>query len=248
MSEPRGRILLAEDSLVGQRVGLAMLENLGYAVEVVGDGACAVRAATTSDFDLVLMKCRMPILDGYRAAAKIRKAATAHMPIIAVASDATKRTRARCRSAGMDDCVTKPLTVAGLSELLARWVPAIAGPVPDAPQADSVAEPLDPKVISELERLGAATGEDVLGELVVMFVDDAAGRAATLHTALDTGDAKVLAFTAHTLAGSASGLGARELRERCIALEEGGTKAQLAAVDAELGRVCGALSGMVPAA
>ncbi len=112
------------------------------------------------------------------------------------------------------------------------------------PPRPSVPEPLEPKTITGLERLGASTGEDVLGQLTAMFVDDAEIRTRALRAALESGDRDAMAFSSHRLAGSAAGLGALELRERCIRLEAGGTAEQLAAVEAELGRVCRALAGL----
>jgi two-component system sensor histidine kinase/response regulator len=249
MSEPRIRVLLAEDSLLGQRAALAILELLAFSVDVVGDGACAVHAANRSTFDLILMDCQMPILDGYAATRKIRASSAARVPIIGMSTDTTGPVRTRCLAAGMDDCLGKPLTTAGVSDAFTRWIGDAADPIAAEPQiADSVAEPLDRRVITGLERLGASSGEDVLGQIAVMFVDEAVTRTAALHAALDTKDDDAMAFVSHTLAGSAAGVGAKELRERCIRLEAGGTAQQLAAVEAELSRVCGALSGLVKAA
>ncbi|MBP8309657.1 MAG: response regulator, partial [Burkholderiaceae bacterium] len=134
-------ILLAEDNVVNQRVARAMLNSLGCRVTVVGDGQAAIDAALAADFDLILMDCHMPGIDGFGATAALRAAETAsgtHRVIIAQTAMAMQGDREQCLAAGMDDYITKPFSRTDLHTLLTRWQPAPLGrsdsPVGTAPE------------------------------------------------------------------------------------------------------------------
>jgi len=120
-----GRILLAEDNLVNQRVASAMLVNLGYDVDIVADGEQAVAAATITRYRAILMDCQMPVLDGYDATAQIRSlhGESSRTPIVAVTASAMKSDVQRCLDAGMDDYLSKPVRLKALASVMARWAP-----------------------------------------------------------------------------------------------------------------------------
>ncbi|MBK6981286.1 MAG: response regulator [Betaproteobacteria bacterium] len=121
------RVLVAEDNAVNQQVIGAMLRRLGMAVTLVEDGEQAVQALQGGRYDLVLMDCQMPVLDGFAAASRIRAAETrTRIPIIALTANALAEDRQRCLDAGMDDYLPKPVSIAGLSSMLSRWT-AVAG-------------------------------------------------------------------------------------------------------------------------
>jgi PAS domain S-box-containing protein len=121
----RVRILVAEDNLVNQKVALAILRKLGYRGDAVTNGQEALGAVGHVPYDLVLMDCQMPEMDGYEAARRIRAlpAPGSRIPIIAVTANAMKGDRDLCLQAGMDDYVTKPITAAAVEAALARWLP-----------------------------------------------------------------------------------------------------------------------------
>lgn len=121
----RARVLVAEDNLVNQKVAVRTLEMLGCQAEVAENGALAVEAFKRRDFDVVLMDCQMPVLDGFEAARAIRalESAGRRVPIIAVTANAMQGDRERCLEAGMDDYVPKPVTMGALDEVLRRWLP-----------------------------------------------------------------------------------------------------------------------------
>ena len=134
-----GRVLLAEDNPVNQAVAQTMIEAIGCDLTIVNNGAEAVRAVVASRFDLVLMDCQMPEMDGFAATAAIRASEAqpsrsgggadgrpAHIPIIAVTAHAMERDRKASLAAGMDDHLSKPFSLAGLRAVLERWLPASA--------------------------------------------------------------------------------------------------------------------------
>jgi signal transduction histidine kinase/CheY-like chemotaxis protein len=114
------RVLVAEDNAVNQLVATAMLTRLGYRVDVVANGREAVQAFERSSYVAVLMDCRMPEMNGYEASAEIRRreAPGRHIPIVALTASAINGDEERCRAAGMDDYVTKPVTVDRLASVL----------------------------------------------------------------------------------------------------------------------------------
>ena len=118
------RILVAEDNVVNQKVACRILEKLGYRVDVAADGEAAFRAWSSSRYDLILMDCQMPIMDGYECTHKIRarEGAGEHIPIIALTAHAMKGADNKCLSAGMDDYMSKPIDRDQLKLMLLQWL------------------------------------------------------------------------------------------------------------------------------
>jgi signal transduction histidine kinase/CheY-like chemotaxis protein len=121
----RGRVLLVEDNPVNQLVAKGMLGKLGCEVIVAGHGGEALDQLEQSDFDLVLMDCNMPVMDGYEASRQIRRSGRwPQLPIVALTANAMSEERERCRAAGMSDYLAKPFRREELAALLDLWVPA----------------------------------------------------------------------------------------------------------------------------
>jgi PAS domain S-box-containing protein len=122
------RILLVEDSLVNQKVALAMLKRLGYQqTDCAANGAAALRQVQEQDYDLVLMDCQMPIMDGYEATRSIRALDDEkfrELPIIALTAHAMQGDDGKCYAAGMDDYLTKPITPVTLQSHINQWAQA----------------------------------------------------------------------------------------------------------------------------
>lgn len=120
-------ILVVEDNEVNQRVACAMLRKLGYPTEVAVNGKVALEKLAQLDVDLVLMDCQMPIMDGFTATQRIRESeqsqSDAPLPIIALTANALQGDSERCFDVGMSDYMSKPFTIAQLSEKLAEWLP-----------------------------------------------------------------------------------------------------------------------------
>jgi two-component system, sensor histidine kinase and response regulator len=121
-------ILLAEDNAVNQKVACRILEKLGYRVDVAVDGAAAIDAWATGRYDLILMDCQMPVIDGYEATKQIREREQAgvRIPIIALTAHAMKGADEECAAAGMDDYVSKPIDREQLNAKIERWLSADA--------------------------------------------------------------------------------------------------------------------------
>ena len=114
------RVLVVEDNIVNQRVAVRMLERLGLAVDVAGNGSVALQILERQRYDIIFMDCQMPIMDGYEAATEIRRreAQGAHTTIIAMTADVLKGSRERCLAAGMDSFISKPVKLDDLVKAL----------------------------------------------------------------------------------------------------------------------------------
>jgi two-component system sensor histidine kinase/response regulator len=212
------------------------------------------------------MDCQMPELTGYEATAAIRASerSGSDTPIIAMTAGARREDRERCLDAGMNAYLAKPVNQDALLALVAQAVQqgpdmtealrdvdteavATITRVPD-PFAEASHPALDADVIGRLERLGESTGEDLMGQLTVLFVDDANALVAALHQGLDADDPAAVVRAAHSLSGASANLGAVDLSHLCATLASDGAaghlargRVLLAAIETELARVCSAL-------
>jgi CheY-like chemotaxis protein len=119
----RGRILVAEDNEINQLVAHGLVSALGFEVTIVDDGAQALDALAAGGFAAVLMDCHMPVMDGFEATRRIRDGAVGgvRVPVIAMTAGALNEDRQRCLDAGMDDHISKPVTLEALESILVRW-------------------------------------------------------------------------------------------------------------------------------
>ena len=117
----RLKVLLAEDNVVNQKVAVKLLERLGCTVEIAWDGRQAVERVERDSYDVVVMDCQMPELDGYEASQQIRARGFTTLPIVAMTANAMRGDRERCMAAGMDDYVSKPIRFEELQRAIERW-------------------------------------------------------------------------------------------------------------------------------
>ncbi len=218
------RTLVADDNRANQKVAVAMLERLGCEVTVAGNGAEALQLALRNPFDLVLMDCQMPVMDGYEATQKIRKydKETARLPIIAMTANNSAEEKQRCMDAGMDGFLPKPLRLEELQTLLATWF------AEDSPaEGESSGSPITdgsgyaPVVIERrtIQELRSSVGE-VVDSMIKAFLEDTPVYLKSLKHSVATGDAKQLRELAHTVKGSAANFGATEVVALSKELEE----------------------------
>jgi signal transduction histidine kinase/CheY-like chemotaxis protein/HPt (histidine-containing phosphotransfer) domain-containing protein len=222
------RILLAEDNPVNQAVALAMLKKLGYRTDVVANGLEAVEALSRISYDLVLMDCQMPEMDGFEATGRIRGDGSAvinhQVPIVAMTANAMTGDRERCLKAGMDDYLSKPVKPKELEQMLEKWLKGYetengTHPQPlETLQEETVAVEL--QIFDELEmleRLG--NNPELLQEIMKMALDDFPLRLELLREALKTGDRMSMKRVAHTIKGMAANLAAPRLQQTAGQLE-----------------------------
>ena len=215
---PRGRVLVVEDNAVNQMVARALLARQGCLADVAGSGREAVEATSRVRYDLVLMDCRMPDLDGFEATRLIRRreGAGRRTPIVALTASVSAADRDECLAAGMDDYLGKPIRVAELQATLLRFLPR-ARPEGAAPPAERALSDvaLDGGVLRELR--------DAVGEgfprVLASFLASTSPKVAALRGAALGGDEEALRRTAHALAGSVGTVGALRLSELCRRLE-----------------------------
>jgi PAS domain S-box-containing protein len=222
-------ILVVEDNPVNRNLAAEQLRVLGYQGDIVSEAAAALEALDRRRYDLILMDCEMPVMDGYEATHEIRRreGAHRHTPIIAMTAHATEEQRERCLAAGMDGYLSKPVRLQALSAMLNSWAakspPARDGeastPQPAAAADAGPTEPdLDPATLAELAGLSEASGENVVKRLVETFLAELQKRVAALKSALDAGDLKALGRAAHAMR-SAAGIGALRYADLCAAVE-----------------------------
>jgi len=229
--EPKAgvRVLIVEDNPINRQVILAMLKKLGCDSKSAENGQKALEVLAQNSFDLVLMDCQMPVMDGYEASAEIRRreAGTGkRIPIVAVTAHAMKGDRDICLAAGMDDYLTKPFSVEDLQARIQQLTQAGGKFPPPAPPAapkpalsmtaSQVIAAAPPELSLDtvyLQDLRKSLGDDpmVLESIMRRFIEEAQARFVEMRGLLKAGDFKQLAKCAHDLKGSSGLLGARRL-------------------------------------
>jgi signal transduction histidine kinase/DNA-binding NarL/FixJ family response regulator len=235
----RAQILVAEDNPVNQQVVIAMLERMGMDVTLVENGAQAIAAIRSRRFDLVLMDCQMPVMDGYEAASRIRGLAdeTKHrVPIVAVTANALPEDRQRCTDAGMDDYLSKPVAGAALALMLARQLgidaavllERVSRPAQAATddRFDKVGPMVfDPAVLAALPMVADGSQPEFAEEMRQLFQQGAIRALQEIDAAFGAADSATLLRQLHGLKSSSAQVGAMELSalaERVEAALRGG--------------------------
>ncbi len=242
------RVLLAEDNPVNQEVATAMLEDIGCRITVVGNGRLAVQAVQREQFDLIVMDCQMPELDGFAATREIRaweasvalSSGARPLPIIAVTAHAMEGDRERCLEAGMDDHLTKPFSRTRLVEMIDRWVehpraatvsenPSDVGAAGASGAGEGACDTpsVDPAALDELAALRGAPASGLVARVIGLYLKTSSALVEMMQAALDRGDMDELASTAHRLSSGSAEVGALRLAELCKRLEERARSRQL---------------------
>ncbi|WP_292935315.1 response regulator [Noviherbaspirillum sp.] len=238
------RILIAEDNPVNQQVALRMLEKFGCQADLADNGQRAVDMQREVGYDLILMDCDMPVMDGFEATQTIRllQGNGRRTPIVALTASTAQDERDKCLTSDMDDFISKPIRPQLLQETLARWLPAHAAAEP---------EPMAAPCADELEYVRDAFGAD-FRELAALYQNDAPPRLALLRQAHACGDHVLFAKTVHALGGSSASIGASGLSAMCRDLEmlmKSGARIdferRMNAIEAEYRRISGKLQSML---
>ena len=220
-------ILLAEDSLVNQKLAVALLEKYGNTVVVANNGREALAALKTQQFDFVLMDVQMPDMDGLEATATLRereKETGEHMPVIAMTAYAMKGDRQRCLAAGMDDYVSKPIHAEALFDTIA----AVLGHTPDTGLRGKSAGEVAKSVIDWDVALEAVDGEEsLLRTLVEAVLEESPQILDAIRRAVADQDAYSLRSAAHTLKGSIRYFRADNAFDAAFRLERMGKEGEL---------------------
>jgi len=212
-------ILLAEDNIVNQKVAVRQLQKLGYRADAVANGREAIEALSRIAYDLVLMDCQMPEMDGYEASAEIRRieGASRHTPIIAITAHALNGDREKSLAAGMDDHITKPVNPEQLSRVLERFLASAANAKP------AIDLPVD------LDRLRLAMGEDpeeVL-EIMNLYLSGMEGNLIKLDLAISSGNTSEVDLIAHNCGGTSANCGMVAVVDHFRELERMGRENEL---------------------
>ncbi|WP_018233458.1 PAS domain S-box protein [Thioalkalivibrio thiocyanodenitrificans] len=225
-------ILVAEDDPINQKVILQQLRLLGYAAEVVESGVEALERWHTGDHALILTDLHMPEMDGYALTREIRRQAAGRhrIPIIALTANALRGEAHRARAAGMDEYLTKPVSLEKLRAALEKWLaqsPSDDGDKPPAAKTSPASgDALDISVLERLVGDDPATIRDFLRE----YGETAERSAAALREAVDKGVPGEIAPVAHKLKSSSRSVGAIALGDLCEKLEHAGKRGDLTAV------------------
>jgi signal transduction histidine kinase/CheY-like chemotaxis protein/HPt (histidine-containing phosphotransfer) domain-containing protein len=212
----RPRILVAEDNLVNQKLAVRMLERLGYQPDIVSNGDEALRAFQRETYAAIIMDCQMPVMDGYVATRYIRErerqspsaTASPHIPIIALTANAMQGDRERCKAAGMDDYLSKPVKTDDLGRILQRWVPLSPSedsPASAPPQRETTKT--DAGIFDAGRMLSNIGGDaELYDQLIRLFLDRHGAMVQDIQVAIDRQDSSALEQAAHSLKGTAGNL------------------------------------------
>ncbi len=207
--QSKHRILIAEDNLVNQKVACRTLEKLGYRVDVAADGRAAVNGWKTGRYDLILMDCQMPVMDGYEATREIRSLETSekHIPIVALTAHAMRGADAQCLAAGMDAYISKPIDRDLLEACLDRFLNGSAPNQTDTAVIATVVAGDDAPPVDWDNLLRASDGDEELArELVALFIDSGHRSMSEIIDALNSGDFKQIGDKAHEIKGASANL------------------------------------------
>jgi PAS domain S-box-containing protein len=241
-----GRVLMAEDNGVNQFVARNVLKSIGCEFDMVQNGQEALAAIQRGGYDIVLMDCQMPVMDGYVATREIRAWESAQeqprrIPIIALTANALVGDADVCRAAGMDDHLPKPYSRKQLVSLMARWLPAhlversaaidTTDPIPLSPPTPAPAAlecTLDQNALAGIRALDDNGGSAILDELIGMYLDEAPVHLSSLRKAAEAKDGAELGRVAHAFKSASQNVGARQLGDLCRQLERKGKAGELA--------------------
>jgi signal transduction histidine kinase/ligand-binding sensor domain-containing protein/CheY-like chemotaxis protein len=235
-----GRVLVVEDQPLNREVAIGILASLGLQAQTANDGRQALEMLQKQHFDVVLMDCEMPVMDGFSATAALRRREPegTHVPVIALTADATAAGREACLAAGMDDYLAKPFRREALHGMLARWLKgkpqsepaqepkAAASMVVSAPPGEPT---LDRATLDALRALPRSGQKDMLEHIGELYLSDSRNLIASIEKSLGAGNSADLARAAHAWRSYNGNVGALGLARLCRELEDTARQGNFAA-------------------
>ncbi len=241
-----GRILLVEDNPINQEVAKAMLAMLKVNVVIANNGAEALDVIRRERFDLVLMDCQMPVMDGFEATRALRRfedPSFSQLPIVALTANAMQGDSQRCFDAGMDDFLSKPYTLEQLRLILQKWLPGIDVSVDliESKPSDPISlvvslrpTAIDLRIIESLRELDPQRGTGLVTKLLNTWLVSTEPQATLITQSIQQGDAGMLSRTAHAMKSSSANVGATALSALLKQLEACGREGNVQAARSSL--------------
>jgi CheY-like chemotaxis protein len=215
-------ILVAEDNIVNQKVAVRQLQKLGYLADTVANGREALEALGRIPYDLVLMDCQMPEMDGYEATAEIRRieSTTKHTRIVAMTAHALTGDRENCLAAGMDEYITKPVKSEDLKRVLDLFL--------QPPDIDRMDEAVTASLV-DVKRMREMMGDEAVefSEILELYLSEMGKNLDQLDVAVASGDHMEIELLAHNCAGTSANCGMIAVAIPFRELEDAGRTAHL---------------------
>ncbi|MDD2463864.1 MAG: response regulator [Desulfobulbus sp.] len=244
LTQYKAKILLAEDNITNQQVTLAVLENMGLVADAVANGQEAITALAAVAYDLVLMDCQMPVLDGYEATRMIRNPQSTvrnhQVPVIAMTAHAVQAERDRCRECGMDDFLSKPVIPQALAQILEKWLIKPSKQNTNSTQTEPCEQAIEksstPFPVWDQEGMFARLMGDVRMAATISqgFLLDMPLQIERLEASLTAGNAKAVCHQAHTIRGAAAIIGGERLKAVAQTMERSAQLGHLKTLQAHL--------------
>ena len=228
------RVLVVEDNPVNQEVVGAMLGGFGCEVRLAEHGLAALQELENGAFDVVLMDCQMPTMDGFEATRRLRDPQyrqhdldrARSIPVIALTANALTGDAERCRAAGFSDYLAKPFRQADLGQMLLRWAGNRQGAATTAPQADAAqalpdAPPiLEAAVLAEIDAMESHGARDLLARLIATYETSTSSLAQKAEAGFAAADTVAINHALHTLKSSSANVGALGFSRGCAQVQE----------------------------
>jgi len=237
-----GKVLLVEDNAVNREVATHMLHAMQLQVHEVANGQEAVEIVRQVNFDVILMDCEMPVMDGYAATRAIREWESDagneyHLPILALTAHALPEDRRRCLTAGMDDYLSKPFSMDDLQSILAHWIPALGTSAIEPEVAHTVVEPaqnpdgqgaVSVEVLETIRSLDPERGKELAKRVIGVYENSSQQLIDSLTEALGGRDENKIRSAAHALKSSSGNVGADRLANMCKDIESAASDKEMA--------------------
>jgi CheY-like chemotaxis protein len=247
------KILVAEDNPVNQELAAAMLRSLGCGVEIVENGHQVLESIARESYDLILMDCQMPDMDGYETTRRIRSRPSAdhQVPIVALTAHALDEDRQKCVEAGMDDYLSKPFSQQQLASAIGPWLKNAeeqSEKIIETQEEDetdgSDQEFIDLKALHQIRLLDRDGSAGILNKVLQIYLQDSSKLVARVEEAVREKKPEDLKTLAHTLKSSSAQVGALKLSDLCRELEFLGRKDSTAGAEEVLAMLRKEYSGV----